>query len=150
MQWSSGFKKLTEFGFALVCWLECSTVLQYCTSFSTLKFVYCILKQLVPVYFISYYKLHLIQLSLLGFGITIYLQKLFVPKYGKVSSKYLCLSEYSKFNDHDLFSMSLTLFKSKCQDYFLSLQFNERCVLPNDCVFCDLSCIDDVISSLTT
>jgi hypothetical protein len=70
--------------------------------------------------------------------------------YGKQCFKYVGSKEIIELPNNILTSQSFLSFKNDVMNFLLASQFAENCIPFHDTEYCDLSCIDDVVASLTS
>jgi hypothetical protein len=69
---------------------------------------------------------------------------------GKQCFKYIGSKELIELPSNILTSQSFFSFKNDVMSFLLASQFAENCIPSQDTEYCDLSCIDDVVASLTS
>lgn len=125
-------------------WLYCERLYKY----EILKVAYLVANEISPNYFRNYAELSPVQ------TICTRSRQYSVPQNraatlpGSNSFRFAGPSEITLLPNSISFQSNFPTFKNLCLEFLLNSQYTEYCLHSFDDIFCDLSCIDDVISSL--
>lgn len=123
---------------------------KYQYKLDVLKFAYKSINNIVPLYFRDYLSTELVERRTTRHRVYNDPAVPFNGFYGKQCFKYVGSKEIVELPNNILTTQSFFSFKRDVTSFLLSSQFAEYCIPSHDTECCDLSCIDDVIASLTS